>query len=313
MIEMIMKWLQKNWWGVLAAYVIAVAGCYLGIWAGIEPLGIQDKIEPSWLILRERSTYHIVASILLGAHLIIILEVIIRNSIIKNTNAINLLPLPYDSGYSINESKQFYDAIAVQYDQRNSPSLLQTHAEVIQTIKKTILHRSSAEVLDLGGGTGKLIAHHFFDRADIHWVYVDESALMAEQFRKNLENTKLKRTVEVEEINAYINRAPDQLYDVIIVSLVLTSMDKLPDFSHIANRLKDDGRLIVAEIDAAYTTTYPYYIVTCDSHRHALRPRPVPLTQLIHEANKAKLHLDHSHPILEGNLNYAFIVSFRKT
>lgn len=317
MISSVMEWLRKKWWGLLVAYALVVAGCYSAIWTVIEPLGIPDTLEcPLWPVLIKRSTYHIAASVFIGSHLTLILILLVRKRDLATAGVLPekvIQPPPFDKGYTVAESKEFYDAIAEHYDQRNSPSLLRTHAEVIKTIKATIDGRTDIQVLDLGGGTGKLIAHHFFDRSDIHWVYVDQSALMVDQFRKNLDGTKLSRTVEVEEINTYIKRAPDRLYDTIIISLVLTSMDKTPDLTSLAARLKHNGRLIVAEIDAAYTATYPYYIVTCGSLRHAMRPRPVPLTQLIHEAGEANLRLDHSHPILEGHLNYGFVASFAKT
>lgn len=306
-------WLKKKWWGLLIAYTISVVGFYLAIWATIEPFGIPDKFETLWTFFSNRLTYHIAASIVLGAHITLLLDLLIRKDYLtKGANdlgLINQLP-PFDKGYSVIDSKSFYDAIADQYDQRNSPSLLQTHAEVIRVIKETVDKRSDIQVLDLGGGTGKLIAHHFFDRSDIHWVYVDSSALMTEKFRQNLNETKLSKSVEVEELNTYLSRDPDRLYDVIIISLVLTSLEKTPNLKSIASRLKPEGRLVVADIDAAYTITYPYYIVPCGSIRHALRPRAVPLTHLIHEAKKADLQLFHSHPIMEGQLNYSFVASF---
>lgn len=306
------EWLRRHWWGLLVAYVIAVATSFTLIWAVIEPLGIPDHFTSLWPILSKRSTYHIVGSLLVGANIALLLELFVRRSHWKIGHLGGDIP-PFDKGYGVKESKNFYDSIATQYDQRNSPSLLKTHSQVITSIKDTIIGRRNVKVLDLGGGTGKLVAHHFFDNADILWVYVDESALMAEQFRKNLEGTKLNKCVEVEEITQYLGRKPDRQYDVILFSLVLTSMERTPDWMQVTSRLASNGRLIIAEIDAAYTAIYPYYIVKSGALRHALRPKAVPLTQLIHEVRGAGLKLGNSHPISEGQLHYAFVAEFSKS
>ena len=312
MIALAISWLGRRWWGLLIAYPIAVLISYTGLWALLEPCDIPRQFETLWPPLMYRATYHIAASFLLGAHLTLLLELLVRKAhwAIRGESSARL---PFDKGYDVGDSKDFYDAIAAEYDQRNSPSLLRTHEQVIGLVKEAISGRTNSTVLDLGGGTGKLIAHHFFDRSDIHWVYVDNSALMVEQFRKNLADTKLAKTIQVEEIDTYVRRSPQQRCDIIILSLVLTSMGRNPDWGHLVARLADTGRLIIAEIDAAYTATHPYYIVKSGQVRHALRPRPVPLTQLVHEAEAAGLTLLHVHPISEGNAHYAFVAEFTRS
>lgn len=309
MIDKAMQWLRKHWWGLIVAYAIALVTTYSVIWALIEPLGIPDTFESVTPLLHKRSTYHVLAALLLAPYLVLALELLVRKAHWKHVGS-STRPPPYDKGYDVQDAKTFYNAIASQYDQRNSPALLRTHEQVIGAIKNAIQGRSNVKVLDLGGGTGKLIAHHFFDSVDIHWVYVDESAMMAEQFNRNLERTKLKKTVQVEEITQYLAHTPDHEYEVIIVSLVLTSMKASPDWGKIAARLSKSGRLIVAEIDAAYTAINPYYIVKSNNLLHALRPRAVPLTVLLHETKAAGLTLTHSHPISEGNVHYAFVAEF---
>jgi len=175
---------------------------YTAIWAVIEPLDVPAKFEALWPMLSNRSTYHVAATFFLAAHAVLLLELFVPRSQWWHGGAQNKTP-PFDMGYDVKDSKKFYDAISSQYDQRNSASLLRTHEQVIRSIKQAVERRANVKLLDLGGGTGKLVAHHFFDSTTIHWVYVDESALMVEQFRKNLEGTKLRRTVEVEEIGRY--------------------------------------------------------------------------------------------------------------
>lgn len=306
-----LDWLVKHWWGLLVAYVISLGVSYSLILAKFELFGVPNNFTLPWPLFTQRSTYHIIGSFLLGTHIALVLELIFRRFYWKIKTEFSE-SLPFDKGYAVAESKYFYDSIAGQYDQRNSPSLLRTHELVIRSIKNTVVGRKDVCVLDLGGGTGKLIAHHFFDNAEIHWIYVDESALMVEQFRRNLESTNLNKSVEVEEISLYLQRHSSRFYDIVLMSLVLTSMERNPDWTLIASRLKPDGRLIIADIDAAYTVTHPYYIVSSGVLRHALRPRAVALTQIIHETRIAGLKLEHSYPIPEGGLNYAFVAEFSK-
>jgi ubiquinone/menaquinone biosynthesis C-methylase UbiE len=222
-------------------------------------------------------------------------------------------PVPtFDKEYAIQSARTFYDAIAYEYDQRNSPALLRTHEQVIRSIKATVDGRQNPAVLDLGGGTGKLVAQHFFDSADLRWVYVDESPQMASQFKNNLASTKLNKTTQIEEIAEYLRAAVTDQFDVIVLSLVLTSMEKNPDWAAIAARLAPHGRVIVAEIDAAYTALNPHYIVNGGKQRHALKPRLVPLTEILHQAHAAGLKLVTTTPITQSGLTYSFVAELAK-
>jgi hypothetical protein len=71
------KWLEKHWWGVLIAYPIIFASVYLIIWSAAEPLGIPEKLEALHLDTL-RIFYHIVATLLISSHTILILEIYLK-------------------------------------------------------------------------------------------------------------------------------------------------------------------------------------------------------------------------------------------
>src|SRR6185295_10749781 len=83
--------------------------------------------------------------------------------------------------FEVQQALEFYEAVAPFYDARNSKELLHTHAKTIIEIDSQIRSRSGALVLDLGGGTGRDIAHHFLHKATVTWLYVDASHAMADQ------------------------------------------------------------------------------------------------------------------------------------
>ena len=64
--------------------------------------------------------------------------------------------------FATNEAKEFYQKIAPYYDLRNSGNLVSTHLSTVARLQAIRDQHSSLRVLDLGGGTGKLIAIHFF-------------------------------------------------------------------------------------------------------------------------------------------------------
>src|SRR5262249_59132759 len=99
-------------------------------------------------------------------------------------------PGTLDRHYTTDRARDFYQEIAPNYDLRNSGNLVSTHLATVATIQRLRAQRSSLRVLDLGGGTGKLIAIHFFNDPTISWTYVDFCPAMADEFRRNLDRTR---------------------------------------------------------------------------------------------------------------------------
>ena len=68
----------------------------------------------------------------------------------------------FDREFTVDQAKEFYEAIAPHYDQRNSGKLIaRTHRVAARFIKELQTERSSLRVLDLGGGTGVHVASWF--------------------------------------------------------------------------------------------------------------------------------------------------------
>ena len=216
--------------------------------------------------------------------------------------------------FEVSDARQFYQEIAVNYDQRNSGDLLATHMDVIVRIEGARKVKPRLRVLDLGGGTGQHVATHFFHDHQICWTYVDFCPGMVSQLQQHLAGQPLSRhlNVHLEDITRiHMLRLPAASYDVVLLNLVLSSMPQLPDFSRIAALVAPGGSLIVADINPAYTGTHPYYKATgADGGLAALRTRPVQPLEIITRAKKAQLHVGEIAEIESDEISYSFIVAF---
>ena len=103
----------------------------------IEPLDIPAEFSSLWLLLTKRSTYQIALALFLGANIALVLELAVRRTHWNAWLAAGATPA-FDKGYTVRDSKAFYDSIAEEYDQRNSSSLLRTHEQVIRSRKDEI-------------------------------------------------------------------------------------------------------------------------------------------------------------------------------
>jgi SAM-dependent methyltransferase len=162
----------------------------------------------------------------------------------------------------------------------------------------------------LGGGTGKPIAIHFFDDELIQWDYVDFCPAMAKAFTRNLANTPLGQHahVMVEDLTRAVEHLQAASYDVILLSLVLSSMPALPSFAPIARLLAPGGALIITDISPGYTHLKPLYKVKASSV--ALRTALVDPLELIGRAKAAGLESTEQSLIQGENTCYSFVAVF---
>ncbi|QXJ20897.1 class I SAM-dependent methyltransferase [Actinomadura graeca] len=218
-----------------------------------------------------------------------------------------------DREYGVDRAHDFYQKIARNYDLRNSGNLGLTQLATVAQIQALRSKRSSLRVLDLGGGTGKMIAVQFFNDDAISWTYVDISRAMAAELRQNLVGCPLGDRLEVivDDLNKAIIDLPAGTYDVIILSVVLSSMPHLPDFGTIARLLAPGGTLIITDINPGYTRDKPLYKVTIDRNAVvALRTNPVDPYEVVRRATAAGLHMAGQKTIGEGSTYYAFMAVF---
>ena len=336
MFNLAKQWVAKGGLGVPVAYCICCVASFLAIWAVIEPMDVGNWPTPPPELLLRRLTWHILASVLIGAYaLLFFLTMALRDNQSADRQ-------PTGTTFFPKNSVDFYDKIAKKYDDRNSASLYAAHEKVIDLIVERRINKKkeasegnkiidmynqkvSFVVMDLGGGTGKLIATKFSRISSIQWHYVDESPLMLKCFTENIiggsageadEFSKIRIITTLSDIEHYIDKCQSsdemiKLFDVIIISFALTSMHRNPSWKKINNLLSKDGILIISDIDAWYTARFPYYSVqTKDGDVH-LRPRSVPLSGLISEIG-GDLRFISTHPIKQNTVDYAYVTVFGK-
>jgi ubiquinone/menaquinone biosynthesis C-methylase UbiE len=216
--------------------------------------------------------------------------------------------------YGVERANDFYQLIATRYDLRNSGNLVQTHLAALAELRAIRKRRDGMAVLDLGGGTGKLIAVHFFDDLAIRWTYVDFCPAMATEFRRYLTGTPLGRNTEVivADLTRTVQELPAGSYDVILLSVVLSSMPDLPDFAPIVRLLAPDGSLIVSDIGPGYTHANPLYRVELEGGAVALRTTPVDPFEVVRRATAAGLQPGALRTSGEGNTYYSFMTVFTR-
>jgi len=215
--------------------------------------------------------------------------------------------------FEVCDASQFYQEIAANYDQRNSARLLAMHMEVITQIDQARKGKPALRVLDLGGGTGRNVATYFFNDHRISWTYVDYCPAMIDQLQRHLAGRRLyeRLSVYAEDINKIHLRLQAKSYDVILLNMVLSSMPQLPDFTRIATLLAPGGRLIVADINPAYTNAHPYYQATAaDGTLVAMCTRPVQPLEVATRAKEARLQLSEMTQIGSDEISYSFIATF---
>jgi ubiquinone/menaquinone biosynthesis C-methylase UbiE len=217
----------------------------------------------------------------------------------------------YDHTYSALNSSEFYSAIAGEYDARNSQSLQKAHLTALEKIQGIVANRSSWSVIDFGGGTGKLIALHFFNNESGTWIVVDSSANMAAEFSKNLNASKLKKEVAIERIESYLDNNDIRQHDVVLISYLLSSLQKNPNWNELAKRIKPDGKLIVVDAEPSYSEIHPHFAVEVDKKVYALKTRPVSGTTLVEELALAGLVMESGSTIKNGENPYAYIYVFK--
>jgi ubiquinone/menaquinone biosynthesis C-methylase UbiE len=225
----------------------------------------------------------------------------------------NAQPVRVTKVFEVADAAQFYQAIAPNYDQRNSVNLLATHLEVITRIDQLRRTKPALRVLDLGGGTGQNVATYFFNDGHICWTYVDSSPAMLSQMQQHLAGRLLyeRLSVHLADINRIHTQLPPRSYDVVLLNLVLSSMPTLPDFARLAGLIALGGRLIVADINPLYTHAFPLYKATdANGSLVAMRMQAVHPLDVVTRAKEAGLQLSEMTQIGSDAISYSFVVSF---
>lgn len=211
--------------------------------------------------------------------------------------------------FTVADARDFYAKIAPNYDQRNSGGFLRTQLKVVALIRSQWTRGRQLHVLDLGGGTGKLVAIPFFDEEDIRWTYVDNCPSMAALFQDNLEGSRLEGTAEVRlwSVATACDRLSAAAFDVIILSFTLSSMTEWPDFVKLRRLLRPDGVVIVSDA-AHHGVENPLYEVPVDKTVYALKIRTFSVAELTTRAKSAGFAVELLDHVGVGNTDYSFVV-----
>lgn len=179
--------------------------------------------------------------------------------------------------YTVDEAVDFYQIIANKYDERNTNVVWDTHRQVILAINEKLNKRKEISVLDIGSGTGRLIATHYFDTDNVHWSCIEPSSEMSGQFSENMKLSRVNYKIHDCSIFEPSDEVDQKKYDVIILSLVLSSLPKNPDFSYIFDLMEEGGALLITD----FYESCPYYDFHLNNKRIALYTRKVQFIEIL--------------------------------
>ena len=178
--------------------------------------------------------------------------------------------------YALNETEEFYEAVARRYDARNSDLRYRAHQGVIKIVRDEISDNRACKVVDIGCGTGKIIGSHFVHEKGVEWIGIDLSEKMLEQFQKNMsgheaETKAIKLDVQSDELTPYIEDS-----DVVLICFTLTSLYDDTIVERTLEDMKPGAILVISDIHPSYTIRKPHYSFEVGGlGLISLRPRPV--------------------------------------
>jgi ubiquinone/menaquinone biosynthesis C-methylase UbiE len=213
--------------------------------------------------------------------------------------------------FETKESVVFYGEIADKYDERNTDELLQTHRDVVTEIKRYVGTRTKSDIFDIGGGTGRTIAEHFYDSTIVRWIYVDACSKMVDRFRYNMSGVQLRTEAHVMTLNEAYNYFSSVKFDLIVMSFLISSLSERPDFIRISQLMSPGGLLIVADADPAYTRIRPYYSFTINDESVALRTNPIHNLELRSLCEKSGLMECSVRPVMKRGVIYSYVAVFQ--
>ncbi|WP_087464003.1 class I SAM-dependent methyltransferase [Oleiphilus messinensis] len=225
--------------------------------------------------------------------------------------------VPSKVEHSVENAVAFYSVCAESYDDRNTNYLFETHHKICSEIRSVITEGKMHRILDLGGGTGKVIALSFSDSEKVEWTNYDLSDRMLRVYESHLRDAAMSTVSIRGDISAFEPSKFKSHYDVAILCFVLSSMKSLPDFLKIAEVIVDGGTLIISDGDPIYTLKKGgQFKISMHTQTQVLNLNPHNPVKIIENVCQAGFVLKSSSVINKGidniNQDYSYILCFQK-
>lgn len=151
---------------------------------------------------------------------------------------------------------EFYDAVAPLYNNRNTGKYLATYVEIDAAIRSLLPSVEGISVCDVGGGTGTLL--RWFLRNEVKWSNIDISRRSLNVFESEFASY-INKTIRIRDVRAEKFLEPGEFFDVVVMSYLLSSLDRLPDFAQIRGAMREHSILVVADNHFDYVQKNPRY------------------------------------------------------
>ncbi len=225
----------------------------------------------------------------------------------------------YSRIYTTEDSNEFYEEVAYQYDQRNTELRYKAHQKTVGIVRHLVeISKHKVFVTDLGCGTGKIIASSFLHDMRISWTGVDYSAGMLEQFERNLEESAIESRAILcdlrdegyrEDVQKELERA-----DIVLICFALTTIGNVDVISGIMDSMKGGSTFVISDIHPIYTLSRPYYDFHMSDGRYiSLKPSPV-FPDIIEEMSRQQSFSRVGHDIIynRDRIPYSFVTQYLK-
>ena len=214
--------------------------------------------------------------------------------------------------FEVYRAAEFYEKIAVYYDKGVSNDFTGTHTDLNRVIEGQLSAGNATNVLDLGGGTGRIFGNFDVNPA-VAWHYCDACPAMLNVFSRNFGKSSVLREAVCQDAEEYLHKSAAR-FDIIILSFLISSMPHTIDFSLLKHRLIDDGLLIIVEANPTYSEKKPKFSIFDKSNnvKYSLKIRPMDAPSLSKSASLVGFKIDDLLSHNKGDQPYSYIAIFKK-